>query len=219
MKTKAVTAIVDYGMGNLRSVWQAAVAAAGSADAVVITSEPGVVLAAERVILPGQGAMPDCMAELNRSGLREAIVEAAQKKPFLGVCVGMQMLLDASDEGGEGGTPSLGFIPGRVVKFVPPVPSAGEPALKVPQMGWNTVRQSDPQHPMWAEVPDNAWFYFVHSYYAQPDSAAHVAGTTGYTQPFASAVTRDNLFATQFHPEKSATAGIQLYRNFLHWRP
>lgn len=213
---KAVTAIVDYGMGNLRSVWQAAVTAADSEDAVVITTEPGVVLAAERVILPGQGAMPDCMAELNHSGLREAITEAARQKPFLGVCVGMQMLLDASD---EGATPSLGFIPGRVVKFVSPAPAAGEPALKVPQMGWNRVRQNDPQHPMWAEVPDNAWFYFVHSYYAQPDSVAHVAGTTEYTLPFASAVVRDNLFATQFHPEKSAAAGIQLYRNFLHWRP
>lgn len=217
----AATVIVDYGMGNLWSVWQAAAVAADDPDNVVISTEPGVVLAAERVILPGQGAMPECMAELNRSGLREAITEAAQSKPFLGVCVGMQMLLDASDEGsdnGEGGTLSLGFIPGRVVKFVPPV-AAAAPTPKIPQMGWNQVRQSDPRHPMWAEVPDNAWFYFVHSYYARPESEAHVAATTEYMLPFASAVVRDNLFATQFHPEKSAAAGIQLYRNFLRWRP
>lgn len=211
-------AIVDYGMGNLRSVWQAVVAAAGdmNANTVAITSKPDVIEQAERVILPGQGAMPDCMAELNQSGLREAIEAAAQTKPFLGVCVGMQMLLDSSE---EGDTPSLGFIPGKVVKFQTPEAVAGQPAMKIPQMGWNTVAQSDPTHPMWENVLDNAWFYFVHSYYAQPMQAEHVAATTEYTVPFACAVVRDNLFATQFHPEKSAAAGIQLYKNFLHWRP
>lgn len=211
-------AIVDYGMGNLRSVWQAVVAAAGGAasSTVAVTSEPEVIRHAERVILPGQGAMPDCMKELNQSGLREVIEEAAQNKPFLGVCVGMQMLLDKSE---EGDTPSLGWIPGLVKKFQAVTPEQGEAAHKIPQMGWNTVKQANPDHAMWQDVPDGAWFYFVHSYYAAPEQAVHVAATTQYIQSFASVVAKDNLFATQFHPEKSADAGVQLYRNFLNWNP
>ncbi len=210
-------AVVDYGMGNLRSVSQAVLhVAQDSGLDVVITSRPEDVYAAERVVLPGQGAMRDCMRELHDSGLREAVLDAAANKPLMGVCVGMQMLLDHSE---EQDTPGLGLIPGVVKRFrlegqIQPDGSR----FKVPQMGWNRVTQAQP-HPLWAGVPDEAWFYFVHSFYATPSDARHSAGETDYGVRFTSAVARDNIFATQFHPEKSAAHGLALYRNFLHWKP
>ncbi len=214
-------AVVDYGMGNLRSVSQAVLhVAAGTGLEVVVTSQPDAVRAAERVVLPGQGAMPDCMRELRDSGLQGAVLEAAATKPLMGVCVGMQMLFDRS---AEGPTPGLGLIGGEVLRFE--LEGRLQPdgsRYKVPQMGWNRVVQTAhdrPRHPLWADVPDGAWFYFVHSYYARPTDARHSVGETDYGARFTSAVARDNIFATQFHPEKSADHGLQLYRNFLHWKP
>ena len=221
-------AIVDYGMGNLRSVSQAVQhVAAGSNTQVVVTSDPAVVNTAERVVLPGQGAMRDCMRELQRTGLREAVLQAAATKPLMGVCVGMQMLLDHSE---EQDTPGLGLIPGRVKRFRLEGLRQGDGSrYKVPQMGWNQAWQTGeaggrgdatwPRHPMWDGVPDGAWFYFVHSYWADPAQAEHTAAHTDYGVRLSCAVARDNIFATQFHPEKSADHGLQLYRNFLHWNP
>jgi glutamine amidotransferase len=211
-------AVVDYGMGNLRSVAQAVMHAASVVDhaEVVVTSDPQVVRDAHRVVLPGQGAMPDCMRELRESGLMDAVLDAAHKKPLFGVCVGMQMLLDHS---AEGDTPGLGLIPGEVVKFdLAGRTQADGSRFKVPQMGWNQVLQTR-AHPMWQDVPDNSYFYFVHSFYARPKDLAHGAAQTDYGDLFTCAVSRDNIFATQFHPEKSATHGLTLYRNFLHWTP
>jgi glutamine amidotransferase len=213
-------AVIDYGMGNLRSVAQAVIAAAHDSNIhVVITANPDEVHAAERVVLPGQGAMRDCMRELHDSGMLPAVLDAAANKPLFGVCVGMQMLLDHSAEGGDQGTPCLGLIPGEVVKFdLAGQHQADGSRYKVPQMGWNQVRQTQ-AHPLWAGVPDNSYFYFVHSFYARPFDVRHTAGVTEYGQAFTSVVSRDNIFATQFHPEKSADLGLLLYRNFLSWSP
>ena len=214
-------AVVDYGMGNLRSVSQAVQAAAvGTGFEVLITSDPEVVRSSARVVLPGQGAMPDCMRELRESGLQESVLEAAANKPLFGVCVGMQMLLDYS---AEGGTPGLGLIAGEVLKFdlIGRLQPDGS-RYKVPQMGWNQVYRNNhggSAHPVWGEVPDGSYFYFVHSFYARPSDARHSVGETDYGQRFSSAIARDNIFATQFHPEKSADHGLSLYRNFLHWNP
>ena len=214
-------AVVDYGMGNLRSVSQAVMhVAQDSGLTVVVTQRPEDVYAAERVVLPGQGAMRDCMRELHDSGLTDAVLDAAARKPLLGICVGMQMLLDHSE---EQDTPGLGLIPGRVRRFeLSGQIQADGSRYKVPQMGWNRVRQSaagGQRHPLWAGVPDESWFYFVHSYFADPANPIHSAGDTDYGQRFTCAVARDNIFATQFHPEKSAEQGLCLYRNFLAWRP
>jgi len=219
---RQTVAVVDYGMGNLRSVAQAVIHAATAVDHVdvVVTSDPQVVLDAHRVVLPGQGAMPDCMAELARSGLQEAVLHAAANKPLFGVCVGMQMLLDHSE---EGSTDGLGLIPGRVVRFQ--LEGQYQPdgsRFKVPQMGWNRVYHAldgRASHPVWDGIPDGTYYYFVHSFYARPEHAAHSVGETDYGVRFSCAVARDNLFATQFHPEKSADQGLALYRNFLHWNP
>jgi imidazole glycerol-phosphate synthase subunit HisH len=210
-------AVVDYGMGNLRSVSQAVMhVAAGSGIEVVVTQRPEAVMAAERVVLPGQGAMRDCMRELTDSGLKQAVLDAARSKPLFGVCVGMQMLLDHSE---EQDTPGLGLIGGRVRRFrLEGMLQPDGSRYKVPQMGWNRVQQALP-HPLWSGVPDGAWFYFVHSFYAEPSAAHHSAGLTEYGTRFTSAVARDNIFATQFHPEKSAADGLTLYRNFLAWKP
>jgi glutamine amidotransferase len=214
MKTVAV---VDYGMGNLRSVSQAVQhVARGSGLTAVVTSRPDEVRAAERVVLPGQGAMPDCMRELRESGLLESVLEAAATKPLFGVCVGMQMLLDRS---AEGPTDGLGLIHGSVERFE--LAGRLQPdgsRFKVPQMGWNRVWQTQP-HALWAGVADGSYFYFVHSYYAHPSDARHSVGEADYGARFTAAVARDNIFATQFHPEKSADQGLALYRNFLHWNP
>jgi len=211
-------AVVDYGMGNLRSVSQAVmhVAREEGGIEVLVTSRPEQVFAAERVVLPGQGAMPDCMRELRDSGLQEAVLDAAANKPLMGVCVGMQMLLSRSE---EGPTEGLDLIPGEVLRFrlegqLQPDGSR----YKVPQMGWNPVFQVR-SHALWAGVPDAAYFYFVHSFYARPADPAHSVGETDYGTRFTSAIARDNIFATQFHPEKSAAHGLMLYRNFLRWNP
>jgi len=212
----ATVAVVDYGMGNLRSVSQAVLhVAAGTGFNVIVTQRPEEVMVAERVVLPGQGAMRDCMRELHDSGLKDAVLHAAVHKPLMGVCVGLQMLLDHSE---EQDTPGLGLIPGRVRRFrlegrLQPDGSR----FKVPQMGWNRVEQQP--HPLWEGVPDQSWFYFVHSYYAAPSDPRHTAGVTDYGARFTCAVARDNIFATQFHPEKSAVQGLALYRNFLRWKP
>ena len=204
-------------MGNLRSVAQAVKhVALGNGFDVVVTANPDEVRAAERIVLPGQGAMPDCMRELRDSGLQQSVLEAAAGKPLFGVCVGMQMLLDRSH---EGPTDGLGLIHGEVLRFE----LAGQlqpdgSRYKVPQMGWNQVLQAQP-HPLWTGVPDASYFYFVHSYYARPSDARHSVGEADYGTRFTAAVARDNIFATQFHPEKSADQGLALYRNFLHWNP
>ena len=226
MSNLKTVAVVDYGSGNLRSVSQAVQhVAQGSGYEVVVTSNPQEVLDAERVVLPGQGAMPDCMRALLDSGLQQAVLHAAANKPLFGVCVGMQMLLDQSAEGFSGQpTPGLGLIHGEVVKF--DLTGRLQPdgsRYKVPQMGWNQVFQATPQaghlHPVWDGVPDGAYFYFVHSFYARPSDERHIAGFTDYGGRFAAAIARDNIFATQFHPEKSADHGLALYRNFLYWKP
>ncbi|AME23107.1 MAG: imidazole glycerol phosphate synthase subunit HisH [Pseudomonadota bacterium] len=215
---KTSIAIVDYGMGNLRSVYQALRHAAPEAD-VAIVEQPEAIRAADRIVLPGQGAMRDCMAHFSASGLQEAVMEAARNKPMLGVCVGEQMLFDWSEEGGADGTNGLGLVPGKVVRFDLEGQLQDDGSrFKVPQMGWNRVRQAQ-HHPIWEGVPDDSFFYFVHSYYGVPDNPAHTSGETLYGAPFTSAIARDNLFATQFHPEKSADAGLRLYRNFVHWNP
>ena len=214
-------AVVDYGMGNLRSVTQAVKHVAAEVGVEVVWAHrPQQVLDAERVILPGQGGMRDCMRELHSSGMLQAVLHAAANKPLMGVCVGMQMLLDHSQ---ELDTPCLGLIAGEVIKF----DLAGQTQpdgsrYKVPQMGWNQVWQTAhgvPRHPVWGDVPDGSYFYFVHSYYAQPSDKRHSIGETNYGRRFSSALAHDNIFATQFHPEKSAEHGLSLYRNFLHWNP
>ena len=214
-------AVVDYGMGNLFSVSQAVMhVAAASGYSVVVTSRPEDVLAAERVVLPGQGAMRDCMRELHDSGLKEAVLDAARNKPLMGVCFGMQMLLDHSE---EQDTPGLGLIPGVVRRFqLEGRLQADGSRFKVPQMGWNQVQQQSPggkRHAVWGEVPDNSYFYFVHSFYVKTSDVHHSAGLADYGDTFTAAIARDNIFATQFHPEKSAEHGLALYRNFLHWAP
>ena len=214
--------IVDYGMGNLRSVAQALLHAAPGAD-VRISSDAAELDAADRIVLPGQGAMPDCMRNLRETGLVDAVVRCAATKPLLGVCIGEQMLVDSSDESADGTpTAGLGLIAGRCVRFDP---SAGMPAdaaapsraLKVPHMGWNRVTQAP--HALWDGIDDDSWFYFVHSYHVRPFDPGDVAGTSVYGLPFTAAIARDNIFATQFHPEKSAAAGLALYRNFVAWNP
>lgn len=202
-------------MGNLRSVAQALRHVAPEAD-VRISGEVADIEAADRVVLPGQGAMPDCMRSLCESGVQDAVLAASRSKPLFGVCVGEQMLFDWSE---EGDTPGLGLLPGKVVRFQldGQIQEDGS-RFKVPQMGWNRVHQKV-AHPLWQGVDEQAYFYFVHSYYAQPGESAHTVGETVYGAPFACAVARDNIFATQFHPEKSAAAGLQLYRNFVHWKP
>jgi imidazole glycerol-phosphate synthase subunit HisH len=213
----STVAVVDYGMGNLRSVAQAVQhVAQGQGVQVIVTSRPDEVRTADRIVLPGQGAMRDCMAELAASGLKQVVLEAARSKPLFGVCVGMQMLLDHSE---EQDTPGLGLIPGRVKRFhLEGRLQADGSRYKVPQMGWNRVQQAL-AHPMWAGVKDNSFFYFVHSYYAAPSDEQHSVGIADYGARFTAAVARDNIFATQFHPEKSAADGLALYRNFLSWKP
>lgn len=207
--------VVDYGMGNLRSVAQALRAVAPEKD-ILVSGAASDLKEAERIVLPGQGAMPDCMASLEKSGLKDALLDAARKKPVFGICVGEQMLFDWSE---EGDTRCLGLLPGKVVRFrldnrVQPDGSR----FKVPQMGWNRVKQVNP-HPLWEGIADNSFFYFVHSFHVVPDRLEQIVGETEYGMPFCSAVAHENIFATQFHPEKSADVGLRLYRNFIHWNP
>jgi glutamine amidotransferase len=213
--------VADYGMGNLRSVAQALKHVAPDED-VRISSSAADLLAADRVVLPGQGAMPDCMRNLRETGLVDAVMTCVRTKPLLGVCIGEQMLVDASDESPNGTpTPGLGVFSGRCVRF-DPAAGAGALPLKVPHMGWNRVKQADEgrePHPLWRDIPDESWFYFVHSYHVRLANDAESAGTSVYGTPFTAAIARDNIFATQFHPEKSAAAGLALYRNFVAWNP
>jgi len=206
-------AIVDYGMGNLRSVYQAVRKVAPDLS-VQVTDKAAVIAAASRVIFPGQGAMRDCMREMDARGLRQAVLDAAHNKPFLGICIGLQMLFEHST---EGNVPGLGLLPGEVVRFAHDLKDAQGNKLKVPHMGWNQVHHA--QHPLWSGIEQDARFYFVHSYYVQPRDAALVQASSDYPQPFVCAVARDNLFAVQFHPEKSAAAGLKLLQNFINWKP
>jgi glutamine amidotransferase len=207
-------AVVDYGMGNLRSVEQALRKVAPSAE-IAVTDDARVVANAARVVFPGQGAMPDCMRELDARGLRNAVQEAARDKPFLGICIGLQMLFEHSAEGNVAG---LGILRGEVLRFASDMHDAQGNKLKVPHMGWNQVHHAG-NHPLWNGIEQDARFYFVHSYYVQPQNAALVQATSDYPQPFVCAVAQDNLFAVQFHPEKSQAAGLKLLQNFTQWNP
>jgi glutamine amidotransferase len=200
-------AVVDYGMGNLRSVSKALEQVAPRAE-VVVSADARAIRAADRVVVPGQGALPDCMRSLAASGALEPVVEAIAKKPFLGICLGLQMLFE---HGEEGDTRGLGLLAGNVPRLV-------APGLKIPHMGWNEVRQTRP-HALWRDIADGSRFYFVHSFYAAPRDPVLTAATTVYGAPFTCAVARDNIFAVQFHPEKSQSAGLQLLSNFINWRP
>lgn len=207
-------AVIDYGMGNLHSVAKA-LEHTGSVDKVIVTSEAKRILAADRIVLPGVGAIRDCMAEIKRLGIDEIVLEAIKSKPFLGVCVGMQALMDFSEE--NEGTECLGILPGRVSFFGNQLtdPETGA-ALKVPHMGWNQVHQ-EMAHPLWKNIPQDARFYFVHSYYVAPKDNAYLAASSRHGVTFAAALAHENIFAAQFHPEKSQHAGLQLYDNFLQW--
>ncbi len=213
-------AVVDYGMGNLRSVAKALEHVAPE-KTVVVTSNADEILQAQRVVFPGQGAMPDCIRELDARGLRDAVIAASKTKPFLGICIGLQMLFEHSEEGNASG---LGLLKGDVKRFSAHamIGLDGE-KLKVPHMGWNQVYQvSDVhghRHPLWKGIQDGARFYYVHSYYVQPADASVIAGFSHYPNQFTSAIAKDNLFAVQFHPEKSAQAGLQLLSNFVNWTP
>jgi glutamine amidotransferase len=210
----AAIAIIDYGMGNLHSIAKALEHVAGK-QRVIVSSDPAAILAAGHVVFPGVGAIRDCIAELRRTGLDEVVLQAAAGKPLLGVCLGMQALFGESEE--NGGTASLGIVPGRVVRFPADLhdPASGE-RLKIPHMGWNQVRQVS-AHPLWRDIPEQSRFYFVHSYYAVPDDPACVTGRTEYGLEFTAVIARENLFAAQFHPEKSQHAGLQLLANFVAW--
>jgi len=206
-------AVIDYGMGNLRSVSKAVEHVAATGDRVHVTDDPEVILSADRVVFPGQGAARDCMAAISDHHLNRAVLEAAKTKPFLGICMGLQVLMAFSEE--NGGTRLLGLLEGDVRRFPNGMAYAGQ-RLKIPQMGWNQVHQNG-DHPLWQGIPQASRFYFVHSYYVAPKAPDLVAGTTEYGISFTSAIARDNLFATQFHPEKSAAAGLKLLDNFVHW--
>jgi glutamine amidotransferase len=233
-------AVVDYGMGNLRSVEQALRKVAPNTT-VSVTDDAKVIAAAKRVVFPGQGAMPDCMRELAARGLRQAVLDAARNKPFLGICIGLQMLFEHS---AEGDVPGLGVLAGEVVRFASEMKDAQGHKLKVPHMGWNQVKRiNNPHlpsgdatvalspsggkldrgfvgaHPLWNGIEQSSRFYFVHSYYVRPHDDNVVQATSDYPQPFVCAVARDNLFAVQFHPEKSAAAGLRLLQNFVNWNP
>lgn len=208
-------AIIDYGMGNLHSIAKA-VQQANNRVSVVVSDDPATILTADRVVFPGVGAIRDCMAALAERKLAPVIREAAATRPLLGICLGMQALLDASEE--NGGTPCLGLIPGRVVRFAEGVSDSRGQRLKIPHMGWNRVNPVA-DHPLWVGIQPGSWFYFVHSYYAQPVSPDDVAATTDYPLPFTSALSHGNVFAIQCHPEKSQAVGLRLLANFLDWTP
>ena len=207
-------AVIDYGMGNLRSVSKAIEHVAPAAR-VIVTHDPAEIAAAHRVVFPGQGAMPDCMREMRASGLSEAVLKAAATRPFLGICIGMQMLFETS---AEGDTPGLAILPGAVVRFPADMRGPDGVRLKVPHMGWNGVTQ-DRAHPLWRGIADGSRFYFVHSYYPKPAAAEVSAGSSDYGIHFTCAVARENIFGVQFHPEKSHHAGLALFANFVAWNP
>ena len=206
--------VIDYGMGNLHSLAKALERVAPD-QRVVVSYDAEELLDCDRLVLPGVGGVRECMKELQRLELSQLVREASRKVPMLGICLGMQVMLEFSEE--NGGVPALGLFPGEVVRFPDPPVEAAE-RLKVPHMGWNRVKQ-ERAHPVWAGVPDESWFYFVHSYYARPRDPAHVLGVSEYTHPFAAAIARENLVAFQFHPEKSQNVGLTLLGNFVNWNP
>jgi glutamine amidotransferase len=207
----ATVAVIDYGMGNIRSVSKALEYAGGGAR-VVVSYDPDVITHADHVVFPGVGALRDCMSELHRLELHEVIAECVREKPFLGICLGMQALLDSSEE--NGGTPGLGLISGQAVRFSQAAVARG--ALKIPHMGWNQVHQRG-DHPLWKGIAQDSYFYFVHSFYVAPAEDSVVVGATEYGASFAAAIALGNIFAVQFHPEKSQHAGLALLANFIHW--
>lgn len=204
--------VIDYGMGNLHSLGKALERVAGN-QRIVISYDPEALIECDRLVLPGVGGVKAAMNELRRLELNEMVIEAARKRPLLGICLGMQVLLERSEE--NGGVAALGLIPGEVIRFADPPMDAVE-RLKVPHMGWNRLRQGRP-HALWAGVPDDSWFYFVHSYHARPVNPDHMLGSSDYTHTFAAAVARDNIVGFQFHPEKSQSAGLALLANFAAW--
>lgn len=208
-------AVIDYGMGNLHSIAKA-LQHADAGTRVVVTGDPQALRDASRIVFPGVGAIRDCMQALRQRGLIPVLSELAADRPVLGICLGMQALLEESEE--NDGTTCLGMLAGRVVRFAEGLEDAGGRALKIPHMGWNRLHPTSP-HPLWDGIEDGSWFYFVHSYYACPTDPGHVAATSDYPTPFAAALQRDNLFAVQFHPEKSQAAGLRLLSNFLRWKP
>jgi len=207
--------VIDYGTSNLRSVAKALEHVADKQHRVIVSDKAKQILAADRVVFPGQGAIGQCMQHLKEKGLDELITECIRTKPFLGICLGLQSLMDKSDE--DGGTTGLGIIPGRVIRFKNNIRDEQGNICKIPHMGWNQVNQSKP-HALWKDIDDGARFYFVHSYYVEPENDSDIAATTDYTASFTSASARDNIFATQFHPEKSQNAGLTLLKNFLDWK-
>jgi glutamine amidotransferase len=207
--------VIDYGMGNLRSVSKAVEHVAGSGDEVLVTDNPELILSSDRVVFPGQGAARDCMAAISDHHLNQAVLEAAATRPFLGICMGLQVLLEYSEE--NEGTELLGLIPGQVRHFEKDMDGPDGRRLKIPQMGWNRVKHRT-DHPMWADIQQDSRFYFVHSYFISPDDENLVAATTDYGISYTSAIAKDNLFAVQFHPEKSADDGLQLLKNFVNWK-
>jgi len=208
----STVAVIDYGMGNLHSIAKALQHASPDCD-VQVVSDANAILNADRVVFPGVGAIRDCMQALNQSGLVGIIRQVAKTTPFLGICLGMQALLTDNEENNH--TQSLGIIPGHVMRFSDDLKDADGNALKIPHMGWNQVHQA--QHPLWAEIPQNSRFYFVHSYYVKPDVSSVIVGTAEYPNTFACALAQENIFAVQFHPEKSQAVGLKLLKNFLHW--
>lgn len=209
---KQKIAIIDYGMGNLRSVIKAFEFVAAESDIeVLLTEDPDVVARSDRVVFPGQGAARDCMQALNTTGIADVVREVISTKPFLGVCMGLQVLMEHSEE--NDGTELLGIYQGKVQRFPR---TFHEQQLKVPHMGWNQIREAQP-HPLFEGIADNSYFYFVHSYFVVPDDSALIAGQTDYGVTFTSAIAKDNVFAIQSHPEKSSHAGLQLLRNFICW--
>ncbi len=209
-------AVVDYGSGNLRSVSRALELVAGADYQVTVTGRGEDILSADRVVFPGQGAIGQCMQTLIQKDFPALLRECVRRKPFLGICVGLQTLMDYSEE--DGGTEGLGIIPGEVLKFQTNAKDENGNTYKIPHMGWNRVRQVR-DHPLWKNIKSSTHFYFVHSYYVRPEDSENCVGETDYLVDFASAVAKDNLFATQFHPEKSQQAGLTLLRNFLNWKP
>lgn len=208
--------VIDYGMGNLHSLAKSLERVAGN-QRICVSYDTKELLECDRLVLPGVGGARACIDELRRLELDQMVIEAARKRPLLGVCLGMQVLLERSDE--NGGVNTLGLIPGTVTRFPDPAPEPEglhHERLKVPHMGWNQVHQAR-SHPVWAGVPENSWFYFVHSYYAVPQNTAHMLGSADYTQTFAAAVARDNIVGFQFHPEKSQDVGLRLLANFASW--
>ncbi len=205
-------AIVDYGMGNLRSVQNAVDSVASAGDKIFLSNDPEQLMTADRIIFPGQGAAKDCMSALQQTGMQQVVLELAKTKPFLGICMGLQVLMSYSDE--NGGTNCVGMYPGRVRHFSDV--HEADTALKIPHMGWNNVRQTR-SHPLWNKIPDESMFYFVHSYFVQPEQTGLTIAVSNYGVDFTAAIASDNIFALQCHPEKSAESGLQFLRNFLQW--